>query len=121
MDEPITEEIRDIAQQAREIVADAVSVIIGDADVETAQQALTARDQVREEITSFECRLAESSNEGAQLRIILDRLRRTAEHGGNIAEFGLRHAIRHGELTESPQEAANTDDPNQESHASTGG
>lgn len=121
VDEPITEEIRDIGQRTREIVADAVSVIIGDADVETAQQALTARDQVREEITSFECQLAGSANESAQLKPILDRLRRTAEHGGNIAEFGLRHAIRHGELTDPPQEAANTDDPNQESHASTGG
>jgi len=120
VDEPTTEEIREIAQQAREIVADAVSVIIGDANVETAQQALTARDQVREEITACECRLAESSSGGYQLRPVLDRLRRTAEHGGNIAEFGLRHAIRHGELTEPSQESTNTDSPNEESHASTG-
>lgn len=118
--ESTMDEIREIAQRAREIIADAVSVIIGDADVETAQQALTARDQVREEITAFECRLAESSRGGSQLRQVLDRLRRTAEHGGNIAEFGLRHAIRQDDLTEPPQEAANTDDPNEESHASTG-
>ena len=114
IDESTTDEIREIAQRAHEIIADAVSVIIGDADVETAQQALTARDQLREDITTFECRLAESSNEGAQLRPVLDRLRRTAEHGGNIAEFGLRHAIRHGKLTELPQETANTDNPNGE-------
>lgn len=121
IEESTTDEIREIAQRAREIIADAVSVIIGDADVETAQQTLTARDQFREDITTFECRLAETSNEGAQLRPVLDRLRRTAEHGGNIAEFGLRHAIRHGELTEPPQETTNTDNPSEESQASTGG
>lgn len=90
----------EIAQKAREIITDAVSVIVGDMDVETAQQALSDRDQVREEITMFERQLAESSNEGPHLSPVLDRLRRTAEHGGNIAEFGLQHAIRHGDLTE---------------------
>ncbi|UTF55924.1 phosphate signaling complex PhoU family protein [Natronosalvus rutilus] len=119
--EPTTDELREISQRAREIITDAVSVIIGDADVETAQQALTARDQLREDITTFECRLAESSNVGAQLRPILDRLRRTAEHGGNIAEFGLRHGIRHGKRIEPSQETTDRHDPTQESHVSTGG
>ncbi len=121
VDDSIKNDLREVAATAREIVADAVSVIVGDVSVETAQQALTARDRVREEIATLERRLGESSNEGTQLGPVLDRLRRTAEHGGNIAEFGLRHAIRHGELTEPPQEAANAEDSTRESHASTGG
>lgn len=118
LDGSIQDEIRQIARMARELVTDAVSVIVGDTDVETARQALTARDQVREEITTVECRLGESSNGGSHLRPILNRLRQTAEHGGNIAELGLRHALRHGELAEPTQETENTADHNQESHAS---
>jgi phosphate uptake regulator len=121
IDESTMEEIREIAQRARTIVADAVSVSIGDADVETAQEALTARDEFREDIATFECRLAESSNDDTQLRPVLDRLRRTAEHGGNIAEFGLRHAIRHGELRESSKVDTDTNASAQTSHNSTGG
>lgn len=115
------DEVRDIAQMAREIVTDAVSVIVGDTDVKTARQALTDRDQVREQITTVECHVEESSEGGSQLRPVLDRLRRTAEHGGNIAELGLRHAIRHGDLTEPTQDTGEQDDRDQESHASTGG
>lgn len=115
------DEVRDIAQMAREIVTDAVSVIVGDTDAETARQALTDRNQVREQITTVECHVEESSEGGSQLRPVLDRLRRTAEHGGNIAELGLRHAIRHGDLTEPTQDSGEQDDRDQKSHASTGG
>jgi len=92
--EPTTDEVREIGQRARDIITDAVGIVIDDTDVGAAQQVLTARDQIREDITSLECQLAESSTENAQARPVLYRLQRTAEHGGNIAEFGLRHATR---------------------------
>ncbi|MFQ3319081.1 MAG: phosphate uptake regulator [Natronomonas sp.] len=121
VDESIADEICALARLAREITSDAVSVIVDDTDIETAHQALNARDQIRDESTTVERGVRASSNGGPQLRLVLDKIRRTAEHGGNIAELGLRHEIRHGAFTEPMQEAESTDDPEQDPHASTGG
>lgn len=123
IDEPVegstADEIRDIARKARGIVEDAVSVTIGDADAETARQALNARDQVREETKALDRRLFNSSEGDYRLTRIIDSVRRTAEHGGNIAELGLRTAIRRGELTETPVNKGETSDCDQGFHAST--
>lgn len=104
MDESTADEIREMAESAREIVTDGVSVVVDDADVETAREAVTAHEQLREEITSLECRLAESSGSD-RLFPVLDRVRRTAEHGGNIAELGLRREIRQDDPGAAGQEA----------------
>jgi phosphate uptake regulator len=94
-DEELVQQTREIADQARGIISDAVSVIIGESDVERAQRALDARDQLRERIRSVD-----GDGEAlTQLRPVLNRLRRTGEHGGNIAEIALQRAIRTGELT----------------------
>lgn len=98
IDESTADTITDLARVARGVVADAVSVIIGDATVETAHQALNDRDRVREKSTTLDQRLFESSTADYRLTRISDSLRRTAEHGGNIAEYGLRRAIHRDEL-----------------------
>lgn len=90
-DEELVRELREIAAQARDVVSDAVSIIIGEAETATAQQALDARDTLRERVQSFEG--------SDRTEPVLNRLRRTAEHGGNIAEIALRRGIRTGELT----------------------
>lgn len=121
IDASVTEEIREIAQRAREVVTDAVDVVLGDSDAETARQALDARDRLREDIGSFERRLDASSADESQLELVLERLRRTAEHGGTVAEYGLRHAIYRGELSEPSLVPNHAEDSERESHASTGG
>lgn len=91
-------EIQSLGETTREIVSDAVGVLIEDAGVETAQAVLDTREQIREEIATVEDRTGTDAS-GRAVGPILNRLRRTAEHGGNIAEIGLKRAIRTGELT----------------------
>ncbi|MXR52466.1 phosphate uptake regulator PhoU [Halovenus sp. WSH3] len=76
------------AETARDIVSDAVSVIIGDAGAETAHRALILRDDL--------CADIDASDGGPDL--LAHRIRRTAEHGGNIAEIALQRAARTGNL-----------------------
>jgi phosphate uptake regulator len=85
------DETREAAADARAIVEDAVSVVVGDAPAETARATLDERDTVRDRIGALDAR------HDGELRPVLDRLRRTAEHGGNIAELGLRGALRDGD------------------------
>lgn len=100
IEEATTDDLGEIARRVREIVEEAVSVIIGDADINTARRALNACNQVYEEIDAFDRRLFESTEEDYRLIRVLDGLRQTTEHGENIAERGLQIAIRRGELTE---------------------
>lgn len=94
-DQELLADLQQSAEWARDIVSDAVSVIIDDAGVETAHQALTARDQVCERLGAVETGSAASG----RLELLAHRVRRTAEHGGNIAEVGLQRAVRAGEMT----------------------
>ncbi|AJF25248.1 transcriptional regulator [Haloarcula sp. CBA1115] len=98
-----------IAQEVRTVVEDAVRVIIGDACVATARQTLATRRAVRQRITDLDRQLFESGDADYRLTRALDSLSRTAEHGGNIAEFGLRMAVRDGALT---ADNAGTDEAN---------
>jgi phosphate uptake regulator len=86
--------IRAFGGDARRLVDDAVAVIVGDASTETAHETLLARDELCAEIERYS-----STTDSSQLRPVLHRVRRTAEHGGNIAEIGLQNAVRHGELS----------------------
>ena len=99
LDRETVTEIQGVAETTREIVSDAVSTLIDDGGVETAQQALDTRERVREEISAAEKRLGTDAGDRSGIQPVLDRLRRTAEHGGNIAEIGLKQAVRTGELT----------------------
>ncbi|AUG48343.1 transcriptional regulator [Haloarcula taiwanensis] len=108
-DERIITALDSIAQDVHAVVEDAVRVIIGDACVDTARQTLATRRDVRERITSLDRQLFESGDADYRLTRALDSLARTAEHGGNIAEFGLRMAVRDGALSDP---ATDTDEAN---------
>jgi phosphate uptake regulator len=95
---PALDEVRTFGQDARGLVSDAVSVIVDDTGAETAYETLLARDDLCEEIETY-AHSGGSTNRRSQLRPVLHRVRRTAEHAGNIAELGLQNAVRHGELT----------------------
>lgn len=87
-DHDVATALQAVAENTREIIGDAVAVVIGDAGVEQAERALAAREQVLTELDSIDGPTP-----------VCNRLRRTAEHGGNIAEVALQQAIRDGELT----------------------
>lgn len=94
----LADDLDDIAHTAQTVVEDAVRVVIDDAGVDTARQALTARDRVRSDVTDLDRRLFEAPESDYRLTHVLDSLKRTAEHGGNVAELGLRMAVREGTL-----------------------
>ncbi|WP_096390382.1 AbrB/MazE/SpoVT family DNA-binding domain-containing protein [Halopenitus persicus] len=103
MEDPPTEsrlaETREIAADVRSIVSEGVSVVVGDEDAETAQQALTAEARARETIDAFDRRLATADRGAPVLRTVLSRLRRIAERGAAIAELGLRRTLRRQNAT----------------------
>ena len=98
----------DLATAARGVVEDAVPVVIDEAGVETTREALHARDAVRERAGEIESDHFDSETDYRLVRV-LDGIKRTAEHGGNIAETGLRAAIRRGDLAERITAAAGPD------------
>jgi len=111
VDRDTVAKVETLADRSREIVSDAVSVLIDDAGVDTARQALAARDAVREDIATLD------DSASLRLRPVCNRIRRTAEHGGNIAEIGLQKAIRSGELDSLEQTIDLSGSPSRDSPA----
>lgn len=107
LDVPAREEhggdLSEIAESARRVVDDAVSGTLGDAGMGTVRRTLTARDRIRERAAVLARRLYDIPSVDYRFVRILDSVRRTAEHGGNIAERAIQIAVRNGE--EGPREA----------------
>ncbi|ACV46490.1 MULTISPECIES: phosphate signaling complex PhoU family protein [Halomicrobium] len=89
--------LTDLAQRARTVVEDGVGVVVDRTAAGAARDVLDRRDGVRERATAIERRLVDGADGDYRLVRVLDSLRRTAEHGGNIAEAGLRGAVRRGD------------------------
>lgn len=85
------ETFADLATSARGLVETGVGVVLGDGDADDAQAALDDRDDLRAELSTVADDVSGDAGEGVRA---FDRLRRTVEHGGNVAEFGLRAAMR---------------------------
>jgi phosphate uptake regulator len=98
-----TEEFRTLGQEARTAVEKGTAVVVGDVDVEVANDALETFQAARQTADELDAELADA---GADYRLgrALDALRQSIESGGSIAELGLRAATRRGEFTnrESP-------------------
>lgn len=93
------DEIETNAEASRQIVEQAMSTIIGDADIETAHNALDNRDELTAELEDLERELHERDvPESHLIALTLDSLTRTAEYGGNIAETALQAAAREKQL-----------------------
>ena len=86
-----------IGSIAREEISKGTSVILGDADVEAATSALAMRDHVREVTASAVDGISGENASEWRVSQILHRLRRTAEHGGNVAEVGIEKTVRTGD------------------------
>lgn len=97
IDSDIEMTVERIGSMAREAITDGVGVILGDADVEAATSALAKRDRVRERTASAFDGVSGADASEWRVSQILHRLRRTAEHGGNIAEVGIGKTVRTGD------------------------
>lgn len=92
-------EIASNAEAARNIVNQATSTIVGDADIDTAHTVLDNRDALTEELQALERELHDQDvPEGHLIALTLDSLQRTGEYGGNIAETALQTAARERQL-----------------------
>jgi phosphate uptake regulator len=109
MDPDLAERLRTFGRRSRDVVEDATSVMIGDADLSSARRALAARDRLREEFSTFERTLFESDAAGFRTVRVLRCLSRTIEHGGNVAEIAVRSAIRRDEYADPPSDASRRD------------
>ena len=89
------DELVSLADQSREIVVDAASVLLGSGSVDQAYTAFHTRDELLEAVESLDRRLYNgSSSDTYLLALVLDSVRRTAEYGGNIAEAMIQASIR---------------------------
>jgi len=97
IEEPVApalrEELTDLAEAVRRVVDDAATAAIEGDAVDAVGAALSRRDDVRERARDLDRRLLAAAVDPRYLRI-LDRLRRTAEHGGNVAERALKMRLR---------------------------
>lgn len=91
-----TSAVQELAARSRDVVDYGVRAVVEDTGSETVCEALKLRSRVREEVADLDQRLFDDDTADYRLTRILDSVRRTAEHGGNIAERGLQQQIRTG-------------------------
>ena len=92
--EPRLETCRDVAAAVREVVSDGVSVALGDEGADVARSAIGDLSRARDRLDALDRGLDDAGEGAAELRRVSRSLRRTAECGGDVAEIGLRRAIR---------------------------
>ena len=88
---------RDIGDDAREAVADGVDVVLGDADVDAAHSVVVELRRLRDRLDEFDHILDDADGDVSALRRVSRGLRRTTESGTDVAEVGLRRAVRRGD------------------------
>lgn len=93
-DDDDTVALHRLARRSQAVVDTAVRGVVDDEERDTVPKALALRDRVRESVSKLDRRLFGDASADYRLTRILDSVRRTAEHGGNIAEWGLQRWIR---------------------------
>jgi phosphate uptake regulator len=87
----------EIGDDACEAVSDGVDVVLGDADVTGARCIIADLRRIRDRLDDFDRALDDATNDVSALRRVSRELRRTAVSGTDIAEVGLRRAVRRGD------------------------
>ncbi|MGB9955049.1 PhoU domain-containing protein (plasmid) [Haloferax prahovense] len=100
----VADEVSELAELIPEALEAAVQVALEGDNPDAAREALAARDRVCEDLADVEQRLFEDVDADADYRFAhaLHALERTAEHAGNVAEVGLRTAVRTRNMDERP-------------------
>ncbi|TKX74703.1 phosphate uptake regulator PhoU [Halorubrum sp. GN11_10-6_MGM] len=101
LDDPPTESrlasCREVGRAVREIAATGVGVVLGDEGGAVARDAIGDLREARDRIDALDRGLDEGGPRAAELRRVSRALRRSAERAGDVAEIGLRRAVRSGE------------------------
>lgn len=94
--EELTDRLERFGDQARSILDDAAAVVLTDAAVEMAHDALTRRDSLRYDIDTINRELYEHSEPDTAYStgLLLDSIERTANYGANVAEIGIQQVLR---------------------------
>jgi phosphate uptake regulator len=121
IDQSVLDEIDVIASRSRQVVSESVDALVGGEGIDSLHETLNTRDELREEISACAYQLSTSERNAERILPVLDRLRRTAEHGGNIAEFGLRRAVRNGDVSRQAAQPEPSDDGPQQYQSSSDG
>lgn len=92
----VEDHIETLASRSRQVIDTAADVVLADAGVEGAFDALAARDELRTEVGELDKQLYghENTAEAYVVGLILDSIRRTAEYGANIAQIGVEQVAR---------------------------
>jgi len=94
VDGALATDIDELAGRSRDLVEDAVSVVLDGGDAAAARRCLDAREALRDDIRAFDRRLFETDGADYRLTHAVDALRGTAEAAGAIAEVGLQSLLR---------------------------
>jgi phosphate uptake regulator len=127
LDESVAATLDDLAARSREVVETAVGGLLADEGggpterIAGAQDALDARDALRTDAEALDRRLFESATAPYRLTHAVEHVRRTAEHGGNVAEVAMRRALREGADRAVPDAEADAVDAESVTGASADG
>lgn len=94
VDDELAADVADLADRSRDLVRDAVALVLDDATFDAAQRLLDERDELVADIRAFDRRLFETDDADYRLTHAVDALRRTAESAGTVAEVGLQSLLR---------------------------
>jgi phosphate uptake regulator len=85
-----------VGDRARSMLDAAADVLLADADIETAYDVLESRDDLLSEIETLDRELYDHGESDAAYTagVLLDSIRRTAQHGANVAEIAIQQTSR---------------------------
>ncbi|ELZ94485.1 phosphate uptake regulator / ABC transport system regulatory protein [Haloferax mucosum ATCC BAA-1512] len=94
-----TDEFARVATDARRIVERASEVVLSDVNVTTAFDILSEASDLDAAVNELDKQLygREDANAAFTVGLLLDSVRRTAAYGRNIAEMGIRQAVKQRE------------------------
>jgi len=92
----LVDSIEAFGDAARGILDDAADVVLTDADVEMAHDALARRDDLCREIDAIDRELYAHAEPDAAYTggLLLDSIERIANYGANVAEIGVQQTLR---------------------------
>lgn len=94
--ESLVTSIGEFGGTARGILDDAADVVLTDADVEMAHDALARCDSLSRDINAVDRKLYDHGQPEAAYTtgLLLDSIERIASYGGNVAEIGIQQVLR---------------------------
>lgn len=92
----LIEHLNEQGERSRTIIDDAADVVLGEADIEMAHEAIVACEQLLADIDTIERDLYDYGESDAAYTtgLLLDSIRRSGKYGANVAEMGIQHVLQ---------------------------